>query len=527
MPIKKGKGKGNKNEKLDLKVPAEPDIEKAMANAALWELRLNSLEKSQVEYRNTARSLARTNETLMNDRFQIERDAMEVISYLKKQDLEKEAMITKLQQQITDERQQANEDNKKMGETHAEQTERLQNKMLQRTKEIQMIQGELNRVKEFKKKQVFLENELDDIKDTMNTANKEHKETLRQLESKFFGEKMRLEREAEQKLIQLTEQAHTEAIMNLNKRAQCVFKENVRLHETVKIYKIEEQHMRKSHKALAEKSTQLVSEKETNELLVKENASAMRQQRKKINELQKKVESLEKALGHMASEFDIENQKTKRETEITLATSQVEIARLGAVIKLKDKEMNRVKKLAKNILDQRTEVELFFLQALDEVRQQILYSRAHYKQAAQIAYQKLMLKANAGIEDYPKIRTFNKNEYSTNSVYQDMEEADKCFQVGKVNISDLTWEQKERVLRLLFAKMNGLKTNRKQSIKSLVSSAPPEMVPTKEPEASTQDWNHNPTFITQPLVEPESSQVIIDPHLQQAKEIVLPDILSK
>lgn len=32
------------------------------------------------------------------------------------------------------------------------------------------------------------------------------------------------------------------------------------------------------------------------------------------------------------------------------------------------------------------------------------------------------------------------------------------LQSSKVDISDLTWEQKERVLRLLFAQMNGLKT---------------------------------------------------------------------
>ena len=29
---------------------------------------------------------------------------------------------------------------------------------------------------------------------------------------------------------------------------------------------------------------------------------------------------------------------------------------------------------------------------------------------------------------------------------------------AKVDISELTWEEKEKVLRLLFAKMNGLKT---------------------------------------------------------------------
>ncbi|XP_078090481.1 basal body-orientation factor 1-like isoform X2 [Mustelus asterias] len=507
----------------------ESDAEKAMTNAALWEARLNVLERSRVEYRDTARTLARTNETLMSDRFQVEKDAMEVISYLKKQDLEKEAMISKLQQQIVDQKQQVVEDNKKMLESHTQQMEQLQNKMLQKTKEIHLIQEELNRVKEFRKKQVFLENELDDIKDIMNTTNKEHKEILRHLESKFFEEKMRLEREAEQRLNQLTEQAHTEAIMNLNERTRCVFKENVRLHEMVKIYKRDEENMMKSHKILQEKSTQLASEKETNELLVKEKVSDSRHQKKKISELQRKVENLEKALGHMASEFETEKQAIIRETEIKMATGNVEIARLQAVIKLKDKEMNRVKKLAKNILDQRTEVELFFLQALDEVKQQIFHSRAQYKQAAQFAYQKLMLNASTGKEDYPKIRTFNKSEYSTNCVYQDMEDADKCNYVGKVNISDLTWEQKEKVLRLLFAKMNGLKANRpkrKQLPEHIVIIKEPEEARSALDSENTQDKNDNPTFITQASVEPDSS---LGSSLseQLPKEIILPDIMSK
>ncbi|XP_020378776.1 basal body-orientation factor 1 [Rhincodon typus] len=521
MPKNKGKGKGNKDEKADPK-PMESDTEKAMASAALWESRLNAAEKSRIEYRDTARTLARTNETLMNDRFQVEKDAMEVISYLKKQDLEKETMINKLQQQLVDQKQQAVEENKTIVETYTQKMEQMQGKMLQKTKEIQLIQEELNRVKEFRKKQVFLENELDDIKDTMNTTNKEHKETLRKLENKFFEEKMRLEREAEQRLIQLTEQAHTEAILNLNERSRCVFKENIRLHEMVKIYKKDEELMKKSHKTLEEKSTQLESEKETNELLVKEKVSQSRQQRKKISELQRKVENLEKALGLMASEFEAEKQAIKRETELRMATGKVEIARLQAVIKLKDKEMNRVKKLAKNILDQRTEVELFFLQALDEVRQQIFHSRAHYKQAAQVAYQKLMLKASTGKEEYPKIRTFNKSEHSTNCVYQDMEQADKCTHVGKVNISDLTWEQKEKVLRLLFAKMNGFKTNRLRR-----KPIPENGVTAKEPEAvSPQDEKHNPTFITQAPVEPESSP-IVSLSDQLSQEIILPDIVSK
>lgn len=94
---------------------------------------------------------------------------------------------------------------------------------------------------------------------------------------------------------------------------------------------------------------------------------------------------------------------------------------------MKDKEMNRVKKLAKNILDERTEVERFFLDALHQVKQQILFNRQHYKQIAQAAFNLKMRDACAGRTEYPKIRTFDGREHSTNSVNQDLLEAERWY----------------------------------------------------------------------------------------------------
>ena len=72
-----------------------------------------------------------------------------------------------------------------------------------------------------------------------------------------------------------------------------------------------------------------------------------------------------------------------------------------------------------------------------------------------------MLAAYAGKTEYPKIRTFKPVQKSTNSVFDDMSEAEKWIGIeGRVDIGDLTWEQRERVLRLLFAKLNGLKKER-------------------------------------------------------------------
>ena len=53
--------------------------------------------------------------------------------------------------------------------------------------------------------------------------------------------------------------------------------------------------------------------------------------------------------------------------------------------------------------------------------------RAQYRVDAQAAYQQKMLKAFAGKGDFPKIRTFNKSDISTNSVYKDLEAAEKMY----------------------------------------------------------------------------------------------------
>ena len=84
-----------------------------------------------------------------------------------------------------------------------------------------------------------------------------------------------------------------------------------------------------------------------------------------------------------------------------------------------------------------------------------------------------MVQAHAGRSEYPKVRTFRQLKNSTNSVFTDLREAEKWDGLllsdtsggsgltggvgGIVDLTELTWEQREQVLRLLFAKMNGHK----------------------------------------------------------------------
>lgn len=50
------------------------------------------------------------------------------------------------------------------------------------------------------------------IKEEMFLTNKEHTQQLQRMEHKFFEEKIRLQQEASQKIAELAERAHTEAV---------------------------------------------------------------------------------------------------------------------------------------------------------------------------------------------------------------------------------------------------------------------------------------------------------------------------
>ena len=79
-----------------------------------------------------------------------------------------------------------------------------------------------------------------------------------------------------------------------------------------------------------------------------------------------------------------------------------------------------------------------------------------------------MLEAHAGQSDFPRVRTFRQLDSSTNNVFDDLKEAERWTGIqGKVDLAELTWEQRERILRMLFAKMNGFKEKRRYGIYNL------------------------------------------------------------
>ncbi|XP_041469637.1 basal body-orientation factor 1-like [Lytechinus pictus] len=521
----KGKGKGKKGKKAakDAKKFSDGALEKA--NTKLWESRLVATENARQEFREEAKRLALQNESLQKNMQISERDTIEVITYLKKEDQTKEDLISKLQKQLKDTRRESRKEKQQIIEDFTERFHQLEQALTDKTEEVKMMQSELKLVKEFRRKRGQMQKELDEIKEEMFLTNKEHQQQLQRMEHKFFEEKIRLQQEASQKIAELAERAHTEAISNLDETTRSVYKENVRLTEALNYHVKEADELRAEKEKLLKENSQIKGDRELQDQLIQEKVISSKKQKKQINELQEKVQSLETSLSHVVKEFEREQKSSQQLAGIEAESSKVEIAKLMRTVDMQTKEMNKVKKLAKTILDQRTEMEQFFLDSLEMVKKEIVANQAKYLRDAAAAYQKRMIEAHSGKKDYPRIRTFNQTDNSTNSVFSDLKAAETWSGLGtKLDISELTWEQRERILRLLFAKMNGAKTGQKPvlDLKPSPSQKRPQVsVPNKNMtalaiEAPPESDDKDQTFLTQAEVDP-STQL---PAVHQSTSIV-------
>jgi hypothetical protein len=477
---KKGeKGKGKKSGKAGKNRDVE--LQMAVANAQLWASRLEVTEKSRNEFRETCKTIAGENEKLQSTLFQSERDTVEVVTYLKKGDMEKDEKITQLEQDVNDIRKQNRKDKESLIGEFTKQIQDLEKTLELRTDEVKLMQSELKLVKEFRRKRALMQSELDEIRESLFNANKEHKDSLQKMEHKFFEEKIRLEREASQKIAELAERAHTEAIAKLDETTRSVYKENIRLNEALSYHIQESEELGKKCELLTDEVEDLRAEKALNEATVKEKVTESKRNKKEIHDLKIKVEQLEAALSTMVRQFHVEKKSIEDKAHMMTVAGEDEIYKLQRILQIKDKETNRIKKIAKNIIEQRTTLEVFFHESLEKVRTEIAVNRAQYIQAAKSAYQQKMIAAHAGTAEFPKVRNFKKNDKSTNSVFDDLSEAEHWKSLGnQVDIRDLTWEQKEKVLRLLFARMNGVKSTSRVN-------APPMPVP---PQSTLSITNH-------------------------------------
>uniref|UniRef100_A0A7S4KH02 Basal body-orientation factor 1 n=1 Tax=Guillardia theta TaxID=55529 RepID=A0A7S4KH02_GUITH len=265
----------------------------------------------------------------------------------------------------------------------------------------------------------------------------------------------RLQKEAHAQLMEIKRNTDEEVVNRLDVSTKRILQQNRRLAEDLKLHVQETAELQKQKSKLEEEAKQLRRDLELNEQQIGEYAKDRHRLSREVKDLQGKVKNLEKSLSQVAKDFEREKERLVSKAKQDMQDTEVENTGLRKLLKIKEKEHNKIKRLAQDIISQRSEVEQFFLEALEEVRDQIARERLKSSSSA------------AGPSS-----TFITEESSTH--FQGREPGrlpqirggaggvgggagGKNFSYvpnQKVDIKDLVWEDKERVLRILFAKIN-------------------------------------------------------------------------
>lgn len=185
-------------------------------------------------------------------------------------------------------------------------------------------------------------------------------------------------------------------------------------------------------------------------------------QTKKIKSLKEKIMVLEKSLQQIVYDFEKEKELLKFQHEQIIKEQKEDIVNLQENLRYQNRELKNVRALAQVMLNQRSEIEQFFLEALEQIKEEIRKKIAIERKQKKSQFSGLMNAQRSSALGQQQSQGQTQGSIGS-SMMAGAQESKIGSQMGqdpkkpyseKVDLNDLDWEDRERVLRLLFSKMN-------------------------------------------------------------------------
>lgn len=298
------------------------------------------------------------------------------------------------------------------------------------------VRKDLKKIEDFRSdkrnKQICLENlKRENEKKRMEIQNIEYNE-----QNEIMKRKERLKEEYKQKVEMEKEKAKLDAEKKISDIDKSIQQQNVRLDDEVNLQNDVIEFIDKQKETIFEENIGYKKDLDANIDTVIDYAKKQYEQNLKIKDLKNKISMLDKSLAQIVQDFEKEKELLKYQNEQIEQEQQEDINNYKEQIRLKEREIKNIKALCQMILDQRSDVEQFFLEALEQVKEEVKRRKEQQKESS--------------------LPELNKSS-SRRSYYQRSENS--FMNTGyakeiKIKLRDLDWEDRERVLRLLFSKMN-------------------------------------------------------------------------
>ncbi|KAK9829645.1 hypothetical protein WJX72_007066 [[Myrmecia] bisecta] len=345
------------------------------------------------------------------------RENFDVTEYMRREILAKEERLAQLQAHIDTMDQKAAEelaavkkeaaDREKKAKADAEHIEK------ELRAEIMDIKEQLEVVMEYKAKRQQSEEELAKLRVDTAKLRDELKDQAKELERKFMETSNASRKEYEHRIEELRRLAEEDIDDRLDASMKRILAQNRSMKEELRLHIQETEELSSEVQILDAERQRLFREVQIKTEMEKQYAKRGTWQAREIREANDKVASLELSLGQVMKDFAAERQRLIHQTTKKLEEAETERAALRRLIKLKTRELKNIRRLAHEVLMQRGDVETFLISSLKHVREELERESLRGAEAKEVP-----------------------------------------LTGQKLDIKELSWGDREKVLRLLFAKIN-------------------------------------------------------------------------
>jgi len=439
------------------------DVSSGVATAMEFSRQLDVLKIEKLQRR--VEELREENDRMRLGRDKGEKDTHEFVAYIQREMEKKDDQIEGLKEELVAQQVAATEQRElataRWEERIAQLEERASTTEHGLRTRLGIAEDELAKLQGFREDKAELDKKLGEQREAIAALHEQSTADMAALERKFLEEKATARRQREIEIDDIRKAARDEARRGLNADTKKIVNDNRRMGEELRFQLQASDELQRDKDELLALRDRLRVEVALLQDKERTFAEEGHVQVQRIRHLDTKVKSLERSLSHVVRNFDKEQEQRTKKAGRELEEQTLDAAGLRALVKLKNKELRQVKGWAATILEQRGEVERFFLNALEEVKDEIRRRRSEEHTRAVLEYKAQLKQAGArqggggggggGGTSFPEIRSTRR---AAESFPGSGAPAPLAPPTG-VDLADLAPEDRERVLRLLFAKING------------------------------------------------------------------------
>ncbi|KAF1330339.1 Basal body-orientation factor 1, partial [Globisporangium splendens] len=420
--------------------PAEPTV---------TDLFNHQVDLQKIEFLNTRMlHLQSENESLRARHEKREQETREFVAYFQKEIQTRDKQITKLTEELAAAKlshaleleatlQSKDAAFQQTHSTFASKEESF-------TEQVFFLKEELNQLEMFLDMKEIIHNKMSALETELQSEKEQAHDKVRDLERKFLEEKACLQKEHEKKIEIVKQQAKEDARNGLDADTRKIVTDNRCIGEELRFQLQMTEELQKEKEHFEVRAKKLGIEVQISKAKEDEYAVQAQRQAREIKQLCANVKDLEKKMTESLAVIEREKYAEVSKTGKDFEDMVLDVDGL-----------RNLRLLVQTILDQRTDVEQFFIDALAYVKQEIETERKKQHDLELERYH-MEVKRSQGLLQHASSLRFPKLQAQAQTPAEVLLPAPpKPHFSEKVDLRQLTWDKRERVLRLVFAKING------------------------------------------------------------------------